>query len=129
MEQEVILLDTSVLIDYFRKKDKDKSYLFKISGVNKRFVVSTITQFEIYTGAPKDQIKIWDDFFRTVTILPLISEIALIAAQVNIELRKTNKQIDLADLFIAATAIYNDFPCATLNKKHFERINDLQLVD
>ena len=125
----MILLDTSILIDYFRKKDKTKGTLFRLSKISQEFAVSTITQFEIYTGVPVDQIKEWDDFFKDVIIYPLDTPIALIAAKINSDLRKINKQIDLADLFIAATAINHNLPCATLNRKHFERIGDLQLVD
>jgi len=33
------------------------------------------------------------------------------------------------DLFIAATAIGNDLPFAILNMKHFERIDNLQIVE
>ena len=35
----------------------------------------------------------------------------------------------ITDLFIAATAIANNLPCATLNKKHFERIEELKIID
>ncbi len=35
----------------------------------------------------------------------------------------------LRDLFIASTSIVNDCTLVTLNKKHFENIKDLQLLD
>jgi len=41
--------------------------------------------------------------------------------------RKKNKIIEFRDIFIAATAITNDMPLSTLNIKHFERIDDLEL--
>lgn len=34
----------------------------------------------------------------------------------------------MADLFIAATAVHYKLPLATLNVKHFERVEELQLV-
>jgi predicted nucleic acid-binding protein len=37
-------------------------------------------------------------------------------------------QIDIADLFIASTALIYDIPFATLNKKHFGRIEKLNLI-
>jgi len=61
-------------------------------------------------------------------VLPFDAEVSKIAANMNIELKKLRKQIDLADLFIAATAIGNGLSCATLNKKHFERIKNLNLI-
>jgi tRNA(fMet)-specific endonuclease VapC len=48
--EQIILLDTSVLIDFFRKKDKSKSYFYQLSDIATSFVVSSITHFEIYTG-------------------------------------------------------------------------------
>lgn len=51
------------------------------------------------------------------------------AVSLNAELKKKRKQIDLADLFIAATAVAYNLPLVTLNKKHFDRIDTLQLID
>jgi tRNA(fMet)-specific endonuclease VapC len=50
------------------------------------------------------------------------------AVEVNQALKRKRKQIDIADLFIAASAIANKLPIATLNRKHFERIDDLELI-
>jgi len=44
-------------------------------------------------------------------------------------LKRKRKQIDLADLFIAATAVTNELPLATLNKKHFERVEILAIIE
>lgn len=44
-------------------------------------------------------------------------------------LKPKNALIELADLLIGATAISNSVPLATLNKKHFERIPNLVLID
>ena len=43
-------------------------------------------------------------------------------------LRKNNKIIETPDLFIAATALSKGIPIATLNKKHFERIEGLEVI-
>ncbi len=129
MEEQIILLDTSVLIDYFRKKAKSKSYFYKLTEKSSSFVVSLITHFEIYTGIVSDiQQIIWDDFFKGITVLSFDVEISIIAANMNIRLKKNRKQIDKADLFIAATAIRHKVLCATLNRKHFERIEELRLI-
>jgi tRNA(fMet)-specific endonuclease VapC len=129
MENEVILLDTSILIDYFRKKDKSNSVLLKLSKIHQQFAISTVTEYEIFTGTPDDQKDVWNNFFKDIIILPFDSKSALLAANINIDLKKVNKRIDVQDLFIAATAISNGFDCATLNKKHFERIPNLKLVN
>ncbi len=43
-------------------------------------------------------------------------------------LKRTRNLIESADLFIAATAINNNLPLATLNYKHFDRITNLNLT-
>jgi predicted nucleic acid-binding protein len=88
MVSEMILLDTSILIDYFRKKDKTKSAFFQLSNGNQKFAVSSVTVYEIYTGAPADQVSSWNDFFKNMIVLPLDSPAALLAAGINDELKK-----------------------------------------
>ena len=51
------------------------------------------------------------------------------AVQINAALNRKRKQIDLADLFIAATAMKQNLTIATLNKKHFARIDGLAIVE
>jgi tRNA(fMet)-specific endonuclease VapC len=63
-----------------------------------------------------------------VEVLPFDKESANVAVQINNTLKRKRKQIDIADLFIAATAISNKLPLATLNSKHFERIDSLILI-
>jgi tRNA(fMet)-specific endonuclease VapC len=65
----VILLDTSILIDYFRKKDKSKSVLFKLSQTHQKVSISTITEFEIYTGTSEDKKQIWNDLLKDMIVL------------------------------------------------------------
>lgn len=36
--------------------------------------------------------------------------------------------IDIADLFIGATALTHNLPIATLNIKHFNRIKGLEII-
>ncbi|HEY4325324.1 MAG TPA: type II toxin-antitoxin system VapC family toxin [Mucilaginibacter sp.] len=129
MENKIALLDTSVLIDFYRKKDKSKSFLYKLSQNYQSFAVSAITRYEIYAGALSTQIEFWDDFFSNLTVLPFDSEASKVAVAINADLKKNRKQIDIPDLFIAATAVMYNLPCATLNRKHFERIEKLELID
>jgi tRNA(fMet)-specific endonuclease VapC len=129
MAKEVVLLDTSVLIDYFRKSDKTNSILFKLSqNPHYQFAVSSITTYEIYTGVSSSQQQFWDDIFKTLQVIPFNNETAHIAVELAKQLKVTRKQIDLPDLFIAATALQAKAKIATKNKKHFERITALQLI-
>lgn len=46
MATKTALLDSTILIDYFRKKNKSKSTLYKLSA-NYNYCISSITVFEI----------------------------------------------------------------------------------
>jgi predicted nucleic acid-binding protein len=129
MEKEIVLLDTSLLIEYFRKTDKSNSFLYALSeSGHYKFAVSSITKFEIYVGSNQQQQKFWDTFFGSLRILPFDGTTAIIAADLNTELKNKRKQIAMPDLFIAATAIQANLKMATQNKKHFERITALELI-
>jgi len=61
-------------------------------------------------------------------ILPFDDEIALKAGRIYHELRKKNQLIEFRDIFIAATCLIHELPLATLNKRHFERIEGLIVI-
>jgi predicted nucleic acid-binding protein len=62
-------------------------------------------------------------------VLALDENVAQVAVDINNELKRKRKQIEMADLFIAATAIANKLPFATLNRKHFDRIDGLIVIE
>jgi len=128
MEDQIIMVDTSVLIDFYRKTDKNNSVWLSLIRRKFSFVISVITKYEIYAGATGSQLEFWDTVLQSVKVMPLDETCVNSAVSVNTLLKKKRKQIDFADLLIASTAIANDLPLATLNIKHFERIENLQLV-
>ncbi|MBI5218112.1 MAG: type II toxin-antitoxin system VapC family toxin [Bacteroidia bacterium] len=122
-------IDTSVLIDYYRKNDKSKSLFYKLTKTYSLFMVSVITEYEIYIGnTTVEQEKFWNDFFKRVTVLPYDTETNKIAVKIYNELKLKNKLIDIPDILIAATAIKNKLGFATLNRKHFDRIDSLKMT-
>jgi len=128
MANTLVLLDTSILIDYFRKKDKAKTRLYELSDLYDGFVISAITEFEIYSGTKNEQLLFWKQLLNEIPVIPIDSMVVETAVRLNNQLKASRKQIAIADLFIASTAIYLTIPCASLNHKHFGRLNDLELI-
>lgn len=128
MAEKIILVDTSVLIDLFRKTDKNNSVLLSLVRQGYTYCISAVTDYEIYTGALLGQVDFWDNFLQKTEILPFDKVVAKIAVDLNRELKKKRKLIETADLFIAATAIAYNLSFATLNKKHFDRIDNLKIL-
>lgn len=67
----MISLDSSILIEYFRKTQKEKNAFYKLSGQYSHFAVSIITVFEVLCGANATQRSFWQTIFDEMTILPL----------------------------------------------------------
>ena len=128
MENGIILLDTSVLIDLFRRKVKENSFFYQLSNNYQEYAVSTITRFEIFVGQLENQNEFWTNFYQRVKILGFDDNCALAASNVVKQLKSTNQMIEIADILIGGTALANNMRLATLNKNHFNRIANLQLV-
>lgn len=128
MENRLVLLDSSVLIDYFRKVNKEQSIFYKLRKQNYIFFISVVTYFEIEIGKTQNQNKFLDEIFQEIKVIPFNREEAKTAKNIYQKLKSLNKIIETKDLFIAATAIANQLPIATLNLKHFERIEDLEIL-
>lgn len=128
METKRLMIDTSILIEYFRKTNKDNSKLFSHLRNYNELCISTITVFELYNGAPIEQKQYWDKVLESFTILSFDRYAAIEAANIVEKLKKKRKSIDKADLFIAAIAIVNNLSLDTLNTKHFIHIENLNLL-
>ena len=129
MADKLVLVDTSILIDYYRKTDKEKSIWIGLVRQGYLFAVSAVTKYEIYAGATLNQLKFWDTVFEAITVMPLDELSVDTAVTVNAALKRKRKQIDMADLFIASTAVAHSLPLVTLNRKHFERIDSLNVLE
>jgi tRNA(fMet)-specific endonuclease VapC len=125
----VVLVDTTILIDFFRKTDKANSALVRLVESGYAYQISAVTEFEIYTGASLGQFDFWNAFLHRTEVLSFDKVVAHSAAAINRDLKQQRKQIAAPDLFIAATAITHQLPLATLNRKHFERVSELTLID
>ncbi len=71
-----ILIDTSLIIDYFRKTKRERSRLYELIA-NPNLHISTITLYELYAGttdaSKRNDI---DDIIGLVKILPFTREVA-----------------------------------------------------
>lgn len=128
MDKELICIDTSILIDYYRKKKKKKSQFFDLSRKYK-FAISAITQFEIILGANEKQIVYWEVLLEKFEFIPIGKREIQIASQIYKDLVQRNKIIGINDILIASCALSRDIKIATLNLKDFSRIKNLKLVE
>jgi len=127
MDREIICLDTSILIDYFRKTKKKKTFLFELAK-DYDFVISVINKFEILNGSNEEQEEFWNQIFDRIQIISLGEKEIEVSSDILKKLKSQNRIISLPDIFIGATALANNLRLATLNKNHFQRIETLELI-
>jgi predicted nucleic acid-binding protein len=124
----LICIDSSVLIEYFRKKNKTQTLFPKLSLNCTGFVVPSVVHFEIYSGITSPQAQYWDNLFLDFLVLPFNDAISSRAVLVLKELKAVRIIMEFKDLIIAASALHHNFPLATINERHFDRIKGLQLI-
>src|SRR5689334_21656143 len=109
-----LLLDTSIIIDFLRRKDKENSLLFNLVQENRKLVISIITHTELYAGKSvwekKDALEELEKLFSGVNLLPLQEEISRKAGEI-----KAKHGTNLLDAIIAATAIIHRLDLVTSN--------------
>ena len=128
MDKELICLDTSILIDYYRKQHKSKTKFLQLS-TRYNFSISVIAKLEILAGINPEQKDFWKEVFQNIEVFPLMEKDVEIAAEIIQTLTRKNKIIGLKDILIASTAIASNLRLATLNIKDFKRIEHLKLLE
>ncbi len=123
-----VVIDSCVFIEYFRSKNKENTRYAELSRQGWEFCVSAVAKYEVLSGASDDHLGEWQRIFENVTVLPFSDTTVGTARMIHRQLKRESKLLDLGDILIAATAIADDLPLATLNRNHFERIRGLKLV-
>jgi predicted nucleic acid-binding protein len=125
------LLDTSVIIEYLRGKSGWVEKIDKLEGeINSSFICLA----ELYEGinrevGRKSEGKVLSLFKSCSEVFGLDVSIAETFGRVRAELRKKGKVIEDLDLLIAATSLSNNQIMVTTNRKHFEKVLGLRILD
>lgn len=123
-----LVIDTNIFIEHIRSKDKQTTTLFSIPS-NVRMYISAVTLYELLMGAHSPERR--NDIAlitNGIIVLPFDENVAHQAAIIYQKLKHSSQLIDFRDIFIAATCIVNNIPLVTSNRKHFDRIEGLQLA-
>lgn len=117
MANEIICIDTSVLISYYRSKQKHPSFFKELFVGYSLIAVSVITQFEIYVGSKdSSENKFWKNIFDDFKIISIDVNVITTAITIDKNLRKSGLALDFPDLLIGATAACHKLKLATLNE-------------
>lgn len=120
---QLILVDTDVLIDFFRGYGRAVTF---VNANSSRIILSAIVVAELYAGikGEAEEIAI-EKFISLFRVIPVNSEIAKIGGMFRRVYGKSHG-IGLADAIIAATCEVEKAELKTLNIKHYPMINALK---
>jgi tRNA(fMet)-specific endonuclease VapC len=125
------LVETDWAVHWLRGREDIVSMIhkFQTEGLG----LSVISLAELYTGIyystdPSQAQQGLDDFLSYVTILEVNQEISRIFGEQNAHLRLEGQVIEDFDLLIAVTCLHHDLKLLTNNRKHFGRIDGLEII-
>ena len=122
-----ILVDTSVVIDYLRQRDKGGSLCESVFiDANYQVVLALVVLTELWSG--KSMLEKEEEGFvvRLVEGCEILIPNIEIAKKAGVILRENDYKKNFPDAEIAATAVVENLPLLTLNKKHFEGIKGIE---
>ena len=118
-----ILLDTDILVDFFRGHSKAVAFVNTHSA---RIILSSIVVAELYAGVKGDAEQVvLDNFVSLFRIVPVGAEIAKAAGIYKRDYAKSHG-VGLADAILIATAEAENAELKTLNTKHYPMPGDLR---
>lgn len=127
------LIDTNILSFYLKGNEKVKENAQDYLNQFGVFNISIITYYEILSGlkhrSNAARATEFQKFCELNVILPLTKTSAEISAEIYARLRRSGTPIDDIDILIAGVAIERGLRLATNNRKDFEKIEELEIVD
>ena len=120
---ELILLDTDVLVDFFRGHSKAVAF---VNAHSPRIILSSIVVAELYAGVKGDAEQVaLENFISLFRVVPVSAEIARAGGLYKRDYGKS-RGVGLADAILAATAEAENAELKTLNTKHYPMLKGLK---
>ncbi len=124
-------LDTNWTIDYLRRVEQTVRRIEELAPEG--LSMSVISLAELYEGVfysrmPEDDERQLQNFLRGIEVVSVDDEICRIFAIERGRLRASGNIIGDFDILIASTAIRHGLTLLTNNRRHFERIQGLNII-
>lgn len=131
-DRKMVCLDTDFMVAYLRKDPAAKEKLQELESLHEPLHTTVINAFELYKGAfrakdPKTELARVDALLDAFFMLALDRDSAKAAGGAFHHIR--SNAIGESDLLIASIALANKQVVVTRNRKHFERVPNLQVEE
>jgi len=113
------LVDTDVLVDFFKHKEPAKALIAKLSSTT-TLALSSLTITELRSGWTSEQADfLLPRLYALCTVVPVTKAIAKHAGKWRWEYKSKGVSLGTPDTVIAATASLHDYPLLTNNAKDY----------
>lgn len=125
----LIVADTDVLIDFLAGREAAGSQVERALGAGE-LRTTVVSRFELLSGArTARQLRTIGRLLAQLSALPLDNAAADEAASVRRSLERRGRAIGMGDSLIAGIVLAAGAVLLTGNRRHFERVEGLQLAD
>jgi predicted nucleic acid-binding protein len=123
------LLDTTVHIHWTRAVPTVRRWLRDAILSDDELFTSVVSVSEVYAGARPGELDPLSFYFHELEVLPVTHSFGVVAGRLRYHLAREGRQLHLADSLIAATAIEARCTLVTANRKDFEAIPGVTVLD
>lgn len=114
-----VLLDTSVLIDVLRSRNRRREQLTVLAKAGHTLVTTVLNVAELYSGMKQGEEVVTESFLSGLHCLDLTGTAARFAGKLKSDWSQKGRTLTLADTIIAAIAIENRCQLFTDNLRDF----------
>jgi predicted nucleic acid-binding protein len=120
----VYALDTNAIVYYLKNDANAVTVLREVFAQSSPVYVSAVTELELFAFAnlSRDEESLIEELLATLSIIPLDSHIARLAALV-----RRHYQLKVPDSVIATTAMFTGSTLVTRNTRDFRKIANLSV--
>nr|MDO8098116.1 type II toxin-antitoxin system VapC family toxin [Candidatus Njordarchaeota archaeon] len=133
MEFLKVCIDTDVLIDNLRNKEKVVNFIADFENKGVMLSTTAVNAFELYygvykSGKPTEGMSAVTRLLDRLVVMDFDVKAAEAAGRILNDLELDGKLVGFRDIFIGAMALVNDCVMLTRNVDHFGKIPDLKTV-
>jgi len=125
-------LDTNIITYYLKGNEKIIDKVDK-EAENDNIIIPPFSYYEVKKWLmavnSKTKLQAFEKLFEKCGIDAIEKEILDLSLSIYIKLRKSGITVDDGDLLIVAYCIRNNYILVSNNQKHFEKIENIQVVN
>ena len=129
----IYVLDANIISYYLKEHEQVVENMEKALSSGDDLLIAPVAYYEVRRGilavGSKNLMGKFDEFCQMFAVGRLDNSILNTAADIYVEQRKKGRIMEDADIFIAAFCVRHGFSLVTNNTKHFENIQNLNLLN